>query len=170
MTIVAQSRHSDNSTENATSPPPSKRRRRVHVPHKERPTELVHRRNARERNRVHAVNDAYRSLCSRLPVEYRYRGTRSVLPKVDIIKGAIDYIQYLSNILEGHTPRVLQPEASSNLDSTRLCDDDVRRKLWAWSDSLAEHHAHNNYVQSSGAELQHFNIPMDGFFQQSQCR
>ena len=61
------SKHSSNSKEYQKKK--SKQRNRYkHIPHHEKPPQIVAKRNARERNRVHAVNQAFLRLRKALPV------------------------------------------------------------------------------------------------------
>ncbi|RZC38324.1 atonal -like 7-like [Asbolus verrucosus] len=68
-----------------------------HVPHKDKPAQVVARRNARERRRVQAVNTAFARLRKVVPVE-NARGKR--ISKVKTLQNAIDYIHNLQQLLE----------------------------------------------------------------------
>lgn len=63
-----------------------------HVPHCEKPPQIVAKRNARERRRVHAVNQAFVRLRKAIPFENK-RGKR--ISKVRVLQKAIDYIKNL---------------------------------------------------------------------------
>ncbi|KAK7864399.1 hypothetical protein R5R35_000442 [Gryllus longicercus] len=67
-----------------------------HVPHREKPPQLVARRNARERRRVQAVNCAFGRLRRAVPIE-NARGKR--VSKVKTLQSAIEYIQQLQKLL-----------------------------------------------------------------------
>ncbi|XP_028155696.1 achaete-scute complex protein T8-like [Diabrotica virgifera virgifera] len=68
-----------------------------HVAHKERPPQVVERRNARERRRVQAVNMAFVRLKKAIPYQ-NSRGKR--LSKVKTLQNAIRYIQELEIVLQ----------------------------------------------------------------------
>ena len=68
-----------------------------HVPHALQPVHKVHHRNARERTRIHAVNDEFARLRSLLPYEKKTR-----VPKEDIIRLAVTYIQNLQDMIHSH--------------------------------------------------------------------
>ncbi|CAG9762258.1 unnamed protein product [Ceutorhynchus assimilis] len=68
-----------------------------HVPHKEKPPQVVAKRNARERRRVEAVNDAFVKLRNAVPIQ-NTRGKR--ISKVKTLLCAIDYIRALDQILQ----------------------------------------------------------------------
>ncbi|CAM1318283.1 Uncharacterised protein g6913 [Pycnogonum litorale] len=67
-----------------------------HVPHCHKPAHLVAKRNARERRRVEAVNQAFGRLRKSIPNETNK--TRR-LSKVKILQKAMDYIKGLHNML-----------------------------------------------------------------------
>lgn len=69
-----------------------------HVPHCEKAPHLVARRNARERRRVMAVNNAFTRLRRHVPCENRNKR----ISKVKTLKIAIDYIYYLQDLIEEH--------------------------------------------------------------------
>lgn len=52
----------------AEPPPREKNTRYKHVPHREKPPQVVARRNARERRRVQAVNSAFVRLRKAVPI------------------------------------------------------------------------------------------------------
>ena len=62
-----------------------------HIPHREKPPHLVARRNARERRRVQAVNNAFAKLRKAVPIENRSKR----LSKVKTLQRAIEYIEAL---------------------------------------------------------------------------
>ncbi|KAF5297291.1 hypothetical protein FQA39_LY12130 [Lamprigera yunnana] len=68
-----------------------------HVPHKDKPPQVVAKRNARERRRVQAVNSAFVRLRKALPIE-NTRGKR--VSKVKTLQNAIQYIQNLQQLME----------------------------------------------------------------------
>ncbi|KAK5643898.1 hypothetical protein RI129_007743 [Pyrocoelia pectoralis] len=68
-----------------------------HVPHKDKPPQIVAKRNARERRRVQAVNSAFVRLRKALPIE-NTRGKR--ISKVKTLQNAIQYIQHLQELIE----------------------------------------------------------------------
>ncbi|EFA02170.1 transcription factor ATOH7 [Tribolium castaneum] len=72
-------------------------KRYKHVPHKDKPAQVVARRNARERRRVQAVNSAFARLRKVVPLE-NTRGKR--VSKVKTLQQAIEYIQALVQLLE----------------------------------------------------------------------
>ena len=67
-----------------------------HVPHCEKPPQVVAKRNARERRRVHAVNQAFLRLRKAIPFENK-RGKR--VSKVRVLQKAIDYINNLHGMV-----------------------------------------------------------------------
>ena len=66
-----------------------------HVPHRDKPVQLVERRNARERRRVEAVNDAFVRLRSYIPYDNKHKR----LSKVKTLQIAIDYIHQLETLV-----------------------------------------------------------------------
>ena len=66
-----------------------------HIPHRDKPPQLVARRNARERRRVQAVNNAFSRLRRHVPYENRHKR----LSKVKTLRIAIDYINYLQRLI-----------------------------------------------------------------------
>ena len=69
-----------------------------HVPHREKPVQVVARRNARERRRVQTVNSAFTRLRKHIPYENRHKR----LSKVKTLRIAIDYIRQLEEMLGKH--------------------------------------------------------------------
>lgn len=69
-----------------------------HVPHSEKPPHLVARRNARERRRVEAVNEAFQRLRKRVTGEVKQKR----LSKVRTLRVAIDYIHKLQTMIMDH--------------------------------------------------------------------
>lgn len=67
-----------------------------HIPHSEKPPQLVAKRNARERRRVQAVNGAFSKLRRHIP----YENKNKRLSKVKTLKIAIDYIHHLQDLIE----------------------------------------------------------------------
>lgn len=66
-----------------------------HIPHSQKPPHLVAKRNARERRRVQAVNQAFYRLRRSVPIENRNKR----VSKVKTLQRAIDYIRKLERIL-----------------------------------------------------------------------
>ncbi|KAM3723816.1 Helix-loop-helix protein [Dirofilaria immitis] len=79
----------------------------------ERPPFMVAKRNARERTRVHAVNQAFVALKFHLP-EIRSNAKR--VSKLKILRAAINYITALTDILHENTdfPKLKFSEASNH--------------------------------------------------------
>ena len=79
---------------------PSNKRKRItktiYVPHRNKPANIVSRRNARERRRVQAVNNAFKTLRSYIPYENRNKR----LSKVKTLQKVIDYIHHLRGMIE----------------------------------------------------------------------
>ncbi|XP_062579803.1 achaete-scute complex protein T8-like [Saccostrea cucullata] len=73
-----------------------------HVPHREKPPHLVARRNARERRRVEAVNEAFQRLRKRVTGEVKQKR----LSKVRTLRVAIDYINKLQRMIMEHDQEV----------------------------------------------------------------
>ena len=74
---------------------PIKRSTYKHVPHREKPPHMVARRNARERRRVQAVNNAFVRLRRHIP----YENKNKRLSKVKTLRIAIDYIQHMQGLI-----------------------------------------------------------------------
>lgn len=91
---------------------PSGLYRAKHIPHHEKTPHTVARRNARERRRVQAVNQAFARLRRHIPAPHR--GKR--VSKVKTLRLAIDYIYTLSQLLDC-TPKHLfaGPESQNYL-------------------------------------------------------
>ncbi|XP_076336523.1 uncharacterized protein LOC143239393 [Tachypleus tridentatus] len=85
-----------------------------HIPHRDKPPHLVARRNARERRRVEAVNNAFARLRKCVPVENKNKR----LSKVKTLHRAIEYIAALQEMLEE-----AESVQSSPLDPLQSLDD-----------------------------------------------
>ncbi|XP_052823663.1 achaete-scute homolog 1a [Octopus bimaculoides] len=77
-----------------------------HVPHSEKPPHLVARRNARERRRVQAVNNAFVRLRRHVPYEPRHKR----LSKVKTLRIAIDYIRNMQNMIQDYDTTLVQEQ------------------------------------------------------------
>ena len=92
-----------------------------HVPHCEKPPQVVAKRNARERRRVHAVNQAFLQLRKAIPFENK-RGKR--VSKVRVLQKAIDYINNLHGMVMDFDGIPYQPNEytydHSNLNDSSL--------------------------------------------------
>ncbi|XP_048771014.1 achaete-scute complex protein T8-like [Ostrea edulis] len=73
-----------------------------HVPHSQKPPHLVARRNARERRRVEAVNEAFQRLRKRVNGEVKQKR----LSKVRTLRVAIDYINKLQRMILEHDQNI----------------------------------------------------------------
>lgn len=80
-----------------------------YVPHKDKPPQLVARRNARERRRVQSVNSAFLRLRRVVPHENKHKR----LSKVKTLRFAIDYIRYLQEMINGHDSKMQENIPSS---------------------------------------------------------
>ena len=69
-----------------------------HVPHREKAPHLVARRNARERRRVQAVNNAFIRLRRHVPYENKHKR----LSKVKTLRIAIDYINEMQAMVDDY--------------------------------------------------------------------
>lgn len=80
-----------------------------HVPHCEKPPQVVEKRNARERKRVQTVNSAFVKLRKFIPYENRHKR----LSKVKTLRKAIEYIDHLQGLLaeydKGHSSATPPP-------------------------------------------------------------
>ncbi|CAD5121252.1 unnamed protein product [Dimorphilus gyrociliatus] len=72
------------------------RMRRSYVPHSDRSSTSVIKRNERERKRMESLNGAFKDLQRRIPLLKR---AEKRIPKEKILRGAIAYINHLSDIL-----------------------------------------------------------------------
>jgi achaete-scute complex protein len=93
-----------------------KTRKRRHVPHSQLPIELVEKRNSRERERIHAVNDAFELLQKHIPYSTEY----DKMSKVTILTDAILYIKRLTKMLENPNGNVHDTDTELNVDTTGL--------------------------------------------------
>ena len=83
-----------------TFPSQKPRRRRRHVPHRERSQCAVIKRNERERRRVHDVNEAFKTLQQYLPSRETDESSEcKKISKMAILKEAIQYIDQLASLL-----------------------------------------------------------------------
>lgn len=99
---------SSNISESTTRKVPKKRRKRRHIPHRERPEAAVQKRNERERKRVDDVNMAFRRLGDRLEQGYFFgihqtETSKKRLSKIGVLQGACSYIQELKTLLKLHS-------------------------------------------------------------------
>ena len=88
----------------------SKNDLKLHKPHhsvKKAQTSAVMRRNQRERTRVKGVNDGFGKLRLCVPT------LKSKPSKVETLKGAIDYIQHLRQLLGDETECILRTSEES---------------------------------------------------------
>ncbi|XP_060079845.1 achaete-scute homolog 1-like [Ylistrum balloti] len=69
-----------------------------HIPHSQKPPQVVERRNARERRRVQAVNTAFLRLRKHVPSHTKQKR----LSKVKTLRVAIDYIKQLQDMIMDH--------------------------------------------------------------------
>nr|XP_053644941.1 uncharacterized protein LOC128697346 [Cherax quadricarinatus]XP_053644942.1 uncharacterized protein LOC128697346 [Cherax quadricarinatus] len=88
-----------------------------HVPHKEKPPQLVARRNARERRRVQSVNVAFARLRRAVPCT---SGRSKRVSKVKTLQGAIDYIYHLQELL--HHTNNTNCSAFCHLEPSNTCN------------------------------------------------
>ncbi|GAB6021326.1 hypothetical protein CHUAL_003936 [Chamberlinius hualienensis] len=95
---------------------------------RDKPRHLVERRNARERRRVEAVNIAFAQLRKIIPIENRNKR----ISKVKTLQRAIDYIEYLRQILEDDlqvTSSISKNVGSNiNYDYNRNCQNEIARR------------------------------------------
>lgn len=97
-----------NGSDNMTIKSPTRKKSTYrHIPHSEKPPHLVARRNARERKRVQAVNNAFLKLKKHVPFENNHKR----LSKVKTLQSAIDYIANLQYMIEDYDKKI---QASSN--------------------------------------------------------
>ncbi|KAK6101177.1 Helix-loop-helix DNA-binding domain containing protein [Brugia malayi] len=82
----------------------------------ERPPFMVAKRNARERTRVHAVNQAFVALKFHLPA---IRSNAKRVSKLKILRAAINYIAALTDLLRGNA------DFSKLNASSYYCDDNI---------------------------------------------
>lgn len=82
-----------------------------HIPHRDKPPQVVARRNARERRRVQNVNSAFIKLRKHIP--YQNRSKR--LSKVKTLRTAIEYIRHLRTLVNDHDSllRDMNPSAAA---------------------------------------------------------
>lgn len=73
------------------------KRKRKHIPHAQRPSEYVEKRNKRERNRIRAVNEAFEELRKKVPSCGQDPELR--ISKMEVLTHAIGYIEDLCGCL-----------------------------------------------------------------------
>ncbi|XP_041354871.1 achaete-scute homolog 1-like [Gigantopelta aegis] len=73
----------------------------------------VHRRNERERNRVKLVNLGFETLREHVPSGKKNKK----MSKVDTLRGAVDYIKHLQDVLNGDTDSNIDDSPSMDSDS-----------------------------------------------------
>ncbi|XP_065347045.1 achaete-scute complex protein T3-like [Cloeon dipterum] len=112
-----------------------------HVPHKDKPPQMVARRNARERRRVQAVNSAFYNLRMAVPGDSNAsRGKR--VSKVKTLQRAIDYIYVLQDLLTSadestsasSTNQDYTPNSSLASDGASLSSGNVSSSTACWGD------------------------------------
>jgi hypothetical protein len=84
-------------SENFNSTRKSTKRKRKHIPHSERSSEYVDRRNRRERDRIRAVNEAFERLRRKVPTCGQDPELR--ISKMEVLTNAIGYIEFMCRIL-----------------------------------------------------------------------
>lgn len=98
-----------------------------HVPHCQKPTHIVAKRNARERKRVQTVNDAFALLRKHVP-----RPSKSnKVSKVAILKVAMEYIQSLQSMIFEHDKMNQRPSHRIPYPDTYQETQQLRR---SWKD------------------------------------
>ena len=108
-----------NTDQNANQQKPEKKKR---GPRKRNPNSVL-RRNARERDRIRNVNDAFDSLRSHVPNGDLVKGRK--ISKVETLKSAIEYIHALRNVLgDEFVPIELSDELMSKSDSESCSETD----------------------------------------------
>ena len=127
---------------------PAKKKRR-HIPHRERPVHAVKKRNERERNRVTGVNEALFVLRDHLPEDMRQQR----LSKINILYSAIDYIDYLSRVLHSEAPETHErvPTMTSPL-TTSPCQYQCEEERYRHQ-HLHQHHLHQEFHQHLTQQL-----------------
>lgn len=101
-----------------------------HVPHSEKPPHLVARRNARERRRVQAVNNAFMRLRRHVPYEPRHKR----LSKVKTLRIAIDYIRNMQAMIHDYDATMVQDQRCNKYQ---------------------HHHHHHHHHLSRGSAVHH---------------
>lgn len=116
---------------------PQKKSTYRHIPHSEKPPHLVARRNARERKRVQAVNNAFLKLRKHVPCENKNKR----LSKVKTLQFAIDYIVNLQNMIDEHDRNMAGNFEQSVADYNRGMfhnGETAQRYSHSWSDDGCE--------------------------------
>ena len=89
---------------------------KLHHSVKKPQTQSVRKRNARERNRVQGVNAGFEKLKTAVP------HLKNKASKVDALKGAIEYIRHMKELLGEDVSDIMIP--ASNISSTSIKDDE----------------------------------------------
>ena len=92
------------------------REQKLHHSVKKPQTEGVKKRNARERNRVQGVNAGFERLKTHLP------HLKNKASKVDALKGAIEYIRHMKELLGEDVSDIIVP--ASPVSSSHMKDDE----------------------------------------------
>ncbi|CAH1799576.1 unnamed protein product [Owenia fusiformis] len=93
------------------------KRKRIHIPHSQRPTEFVAQRNERERSRVHSVNEAFMVLKKHVPLKVKNPSKR--VSKAKILQAALDHIHNLLDILESRKSQESCSTKKSSLQNNK---------------------------------------------------
>lgn len=116
---------------------PQKKSTYRHIPHSEKPPHLVARRNARERKRVQAVNNAFLKLRKHVPCENKHKR----LSKVKTLQFAIDYIVNLQNMIEEYDRSMAESFGQRMIDyhGSRLHNGQaIQRYITSWAEDGSE--------------------------------
>lgn len=128
--VVSSSESLPSSPASCVNSRPVRKRKRRHVPHSQRSTEFVEKRNGRERKRVDDLNGAFECLKDRVPFIPR-RNVRT--SKMKILTNAISYIQHLTTLLND-SEALSDPHGPASVsDSTSLIGEDDTSSLSASS-------------------------------------
>ncbi|XP_063403934.1 uncharacterized protein LOC134687506 [Mytilus trossulus] len=108
----------ENSLQSSIKVKQRRTKRRRHIPHSQLPEELVNRRNSRERERIHAVNDAFENLRNHIPYSTEY----DRCSKVKILTDAMVYINNLSDMVNNYSDAEKQSLDSSEQFIPCICN------------------------------------------------
>ncbi|VDK67891.1 unnamed protein product [Litomosoides sigmodontis] len=127
----------------------------------ERPPFMVAKRNARERTRVHAVNQAFGALKFHLPT---IRSNAKRVSKLKILRAAINYIATLTDLLHGNADVPKLSASNCYFESAMNMPPGCKRDNEASSESNAmtrdetqQRQQHNNIRQNSCDTAQCYN-------------